>query len=545
MKLRPYQEEAIGKTYEYLKTNKDSNPCIVLPTGAGKTPVIAQICKDAMSWEKRVLIVAHRKELLKQSFNHLEGMNVGLYSAGLKSRDTEHPIIIGGIQSIYRRAAAFGAFDVLIIDEAHLIPQSGEGMYRQFIKEARIVNPDLRIIGLTATPYRLDSGLLCTPEGILNHISHEESVRDLIEAGYLCPLRSKAGVGKARARVGELHKRGGEYIDAEMQGMMNTDDMVSAAVANIKHLTDGRKKVLIFACGVEHGKSVTEQLNSRNGYTDEKAVEVYGETLFREAVIDEFKTDESTKFMVNCDVLTIGFDYPAIDCVVLLRPTCSPGYYYQMCGRGLRLDKGKDDCLILDYGENIVRHGPIDAVTPVSRGGKKGDGKAPAKECPQCDAVIMAGFTVCPECGWEFGREPSHDTEAGEADILSGEVTFEEWPVKYTNYYPHIKEKTGSITMRVEYQVGFNTYEKEWICIEHSGWIRDKAVKWWGDRSNTPCPDTVWEAVQLANDGALCNTVAVKVKSVSGKDFNSIVAYDLSEKPEYAEAVNAGDDYEF
>ena len=123
-------------------------------------------------------------------------MQTGIYSAGLKSRDTEHPIIIAGIQSVYRRACELDAFDLVIIDEAHMIPPDGDGMYRTFLEDARKVNPNLRVIGLTATPFRMKSGMICEPENVLNHVCYEIGVKELIVQGYLCPLVTK---GSARA----------------------------------------------------------------------------------------------------------------------------------------------------------------------------------------------------------------------------------------------------------------------------------------------------------------------------------------------------------
>jgi len=162
--LRPYQVEAISAVYDHLR-RRDDNPCVVIPTAGGKTPVMASICRDAVQqWDGRVLILAHVKELLEQAVDKLHIMapdlwnRIGVYSAGLRSRDTDHPIIVAGIQSVYRRAAELDAFDLITVDEAHLIPPSGEGMYRQFLAEAKIVNPNVRLIGLTATPYRMSTG---------------------------------------------------------------------------------------------------------------------------------------------------------------------------------------------------------------------------------------------------------------------------------------------------------------------------------------------------------------------------------------------------
>ena len=170
IQLRPYQSEAVSAVYDHLRC-RDDNPCVVLPTASGKTCVIGQICRDAVQqWGGRVLILAHVKELLEQAADKLHAMapdlwnQIGVYSAGLKSRDTDHAIIVAGIQSVYRRAAELDRFDLILLDESHMLPPSGEGMYRTFLDDAKLVNPNVRLIGLTATPYRMSSGMICSPE---------------------------------------------------------------------------------------------------------------------------------------------------------------------------------------------------------------------------------------------------------------------------------------------------------------------------------------------------------------------------------------------
>lgn len=164
MQLRPYQQAAVSAVYEHLRT-RDDNPCVVIPTGGGKTPVMAAICRDTVQqWQGRVLILAHVKELLEQSAEKLAqvcpDVKFGIYSAGLKRRETHAPVVVAGIQSIYKRARVLGPLDLILVDEAHMIALEGEGMYRQFLADAREVCPHLRIVGFTATPYRLKSGLI-------------------------------------------------------------------------------------------------------------------------------------------------------------------------------------------------------------------------------------------------------------------------------------------------------------------------------------------------------------------------------------------------
>ena len=189
--LRSYQEAAKAAIYDHLRM-RDDNPCAVLPTASGKTPLLASICKDTVTkWRGRILVLAHVKELLEQAADKLRAIcpevEFGVYSAGLKRRDTENAVIVAGIQSVYKRACELDAFNLIVVDEAHLIPREGAGMYRTFLGDTKVVNPQARVIGLTATPFRLKSGMICGPANILNHVCYEVGVKELIRDGYLCP----------------------------------------------------------------------------------------------------------------------------------------------------------------------------------------------------------------------------------------------------------------------------------------------------------------------------------------------------------------------
>ena len=536
MQLRPYQIEAVEAVYKYLREH-DDNPCVVLPTAAGKTHVIATICKDAvLRWNGRVLILAHVKELLEQAAEKLEAIcpevHVGIYSAGLKRRDTLAPVIIAGIQSVYKRASDLGKFDLILIDEAHYLNPEGEGMYRTFLAEMEEINPDVRLIGLTATPYRMKSGMICAPDNLLNNICYEIGVKELINQGYLCPLVSKAG--RREADTDKLHIRAGEFIASEAEELMDEDNLVLAACEEIISYTRNRKSCLIFAAGINHAEHIAATLRGEFGIEAEC---VFGETssLFREQYIEDFKTGK-LKYLINVGVLTTGFDAPNIDCVVLLRPTNSPGLFYQMTGRGFRLHPDKENCLILDFGGNIMRHGPVDAITIKEPG--KGNGEAPAKKCPDCNSVIHAAYHTCPDCGYIFPQrdKDKHDSKAATTGIISGQVDYTDYDVKAVFYSVHIKrgaDPEDPKTMRVEYCVGFNHYISEWVCPEHTGYARNKFEAWWKKRSNVPLPETAQEAVNLANDGALAKPSKIIVKSIAGEKFDRIVDYKLSPIPEY------------
>lgn len=532
MELRPYQSEAVNAVYEHLRL-RDDHPCVEIPTAGGKTPVMATICRDAVSlWNGRVLILAHVKELLEQALDKLRitapDLPVGLYSASLKRRELNYPVTIAGIQSIYTKACDLGPVDLIIVDEAHLIPPDGEGRYRQFISEAKAVNPRVRVIGLTATPFRMNSGTICAPENILNHICFQIGVRELIAQGYLCPLRTKAGV--ARADMSGLHTRAGEFIAGEVEDLMDVDDLVQAACAEIIEYSADRRSVLIFSAGVRHGHHVVEVLRSLHGV---ECGWVDGQTPIRErdAIIDRFKAG-GLKYLANCNVLTTGFDAPAVDCVALLRPTMSPGLFIQMVGRGFRLHPDKADCLVLDFGGNILRHGPVDDLRIKEPG--KGDGEAPAKECPQCHAIVHAAYSNCPECGHEFPppEKSKHEAQATDAGILSDQVTHSAYEVTDVWYEVHHKrgDPDAPPSMRVYYQCGFATTFSEWICFEHTGYPRRKAEQWWVERSNEPVPATVEEAVDIARCGDLARTLSITVQRKPGEKYDEVVGHVLGPK---------------
>lgn len=545
MELRPYQQAAIDAVYRHLR-ERDDNPVVVIPTAGGKTPILATICRDAVErWQGRVLVVSHVKELLEQAATKLKlvcpDLAVGIYSAGLQRRDSQQRMIVAGIQSIYRRASELGSFDLVIVDEAHLIPADGEGMYRQFLADAKALNPQLRVIGLTATPFRMDCGSICGAEQILNAVCFEVGVKQLIRDGYLCPLVGKAAI--AKPETNSLHVRGGEFVAEEVEALMDDEALVQAACTEIVERTRDRHSCLIFASSVRHGQHVARVLAEWHG---QECGFVSGETPAkeRELLLARFRGEATSslfagqplKYLCNVNVLTTGFDAPRIDCVVLLRPTLSAGLYMQMVGRGFRLHPDKQNCLILDFGGNLLRHGPVDQVQSYERH-SKGSGAAPAKECPGCQLVVAAGYSVCPECGYEFppAERQAHDPQASAAGVLSGEVTLTQYSVQDVAYSVHTKRNSqpgDPQTMRVDYDVGWHCYKTEWICFEHQGFARQKAVAWWRKRSPDPVPETAERAVELAQNGALAPTTSITVRAVAGDPYERITAYELGPLPE-------------
>lgn len=542
MNLRWYQAEAVERAWDHIREKK-TNPCIELPTGAGKSLVIARLLLDTVSWGGRAVLLAHRRELLEQTEDKLHRMaseqgrelDLGVYSAGLNRRDTSSGVILAGIQSVYNRSHEFGKIDVVLIDEAHLIPPDGDGMFRQFLQGLTLGNPKLFCVGLTATPYRLKTGEVCGPNQILSEIVYRVGVAELINQGYLCKLVSRAT--EYKQDTDGVTIRGGEWVQSELQEHIAADKArVVGAVHELLRLTADRHSCLIFACGVDHARMIRDELLG----TTEAVGYVDGETALtlREEVLEAFR-EGSLKYLVNVDVLTTGFDAPNVDAVALLRPTLSPGLYYQMVGRGLRLHPSKSDCLVLDFAGNVERHGPIDQIEITAKD-KPSGGEAVTKCCPRCHSIVALGVRFCQGCNYEWERaeqEVKHDTHASTAPVLASE-TWEEYQVQEVQYFIHSKrgaDPDHPRTMRVEYIVSLVTSFREWVCVEHTGFAREKAQKWWAQRCAVPCPTTVEEAVHIALQGGLAEPTSILVDR-SG-EYPEIKKYNLGEIP-HAETIS-------
>lgn len=550
MTLRDYQGDAVAAVWKHIR-EKDTNPCVVIPTAGGKSICIAQVAKDAvLNWNGRVLILAHVKELVEQNAAKIAALcpevKVGIYSAGLNSKATEEPVIVAGIQSIAGHADLFKPFDVVMVDEAHLIPTEGEGRYRSFLGELKERNPNVRLVGWTATPYRTKGGPVCKPENLLNEICYEVSVKELMNRGYISQLVTKAG--KVKPELQNLHVRAGEFVQDEMDEAMGDDSVVVNACKEVVELTKNRKTCLIFCTSVKNCRRVSELIRQYSGEecpvvtgdtpSDERA-RIIARLRGEEVVSDLFGTKEPPlRYCCNVSVMTTGTDIPNIDTVVLLRPTASAGLLVQMVGRGFRLSPrtGKRECLVLDYGKNIERFGCIDTIRVTDPQGGHREG-ALAKECPNCRTMIPLAVMCCPQCGYAFEAKEKKsrvESEASRLSIISGEVETEEYPVVRTDY--QVWTKRGALpgtprTVRVTYTVDLMHRYSEWLCPEHSGYARKKFEKWWAKHAlpGSPVPASAEDVCEMDFMGLIRPAEKITVKTVSGQKFPEIVDYVLGE----------------
>jgi len=506
IQLRPYQSAAAQSVLDYWRAG-GGNPLVDMATGLGKSVTIASLTQDLLTTypDMRALMLVHVRELVGQNaralLNLWPGAPVGIYSAGLGRRDTAQRIIFASIQSVYKRAAELGAFDIVMIDEAHLVPNGGEGMYRALLSKLREVRPDLRVVGFTATPFRMDSGRLdAGDQRLFDEVVYSYGIGKGIDDGWLSPLISK--MGATEIDVSNVAKRGGEFVSGALEAAADDDAITQAAVSEIIQYGTNRRSWLTFCAGVKHAQHVAEEFR-RQGVSCEV---ISGETDagLRARYIEDFKAGR-LRCLTNCNVLTTGFDAPGTDLIALLRPTLSPGLYVQMMGRGTRKADGKDDCLVLDFTGTARRLGPVDTITIDRRPGKKGAPDAAkvsdvrAKECPTCKSLAALNAQRCAFCGHEWSMDRArHEAEADDVAILSRDLKKqapEEIAVVTWAARRHTKQGSPD-SLRVTYSAGLMSYP-EWVCLQHSGPMRFRAEQWWKRHGGAlPVPACVGEALE-------------------------------------------------
>jgi DNA repair protein RadD len=472
--LRDYQQRTIDQLYQWFEAGNKGNPCLVLPTGSGKSHIIAALCKDALqSWpETRILMLTHVKELIAQNAEkmrlHWPNAPMGIYSAGLRQKELGEPITFAGIQSVRTKAKQIGHVDLVIIDEAHLVSHKDEGGYRSLLADLIQINPNLRIVGLTASPYRLGHGYITDDPAIFDALIEPVSIEELIHKGYLSTLRSKLTATKLE--VDGVKKRGGEYIEAELQAAVDTSDKNRMVAAEIVRLGHTRKSWLVFCAGVAHAQHIAEALQAQ-GITTEC---VTGETpsAERDRILTDFKAGRITA-LTNANVLTTGFDAPGIDLVAMLRPTMSPGLYVQMAGRGLRIAPGKTDCLVLDFAGVVEQHGPITAVRPPPKKGDK-QGEAPVKVCDHCQEICALSVRVCPACGEAFPEPVKPPLRLHNLCIMGVEGV--DMEVTAWTWRKHISRASGREMLAVSYYGGLSDPRvTEYLAVCHDGYAGEKS----------------------------------------------------------------------
>lgn len=570
-KLRDYQTEAVYSVFRYFDKHKaeSGDPVIVLPTGTGKSLVIAEFFRLLLTWYpgQKAMLLTHVKELIAQ--NHDKMMKLwpeapaGIYSSGLKRKDTLHQIIFAGIQSVAKKAELFGKVDIIMVDECHLISPNEATAYKKFFQELKKVNPYLKVIGLTATPYRLGFGSIVRQEGdedagidaMFDHIvfdgSSVEFFNWFIHEGYLMPVVPKRTT--FQLDTNGVKKRGGDFIASELQTAVNKAEANEAAIAEAMEAGADRKSWLIFCAGVEHAKDVAALLNEKGIPT--AAVHSKTTDKERDQAIADFKSGK-LRALTNNNVLTTGFDHPGIDLIIMLRPTQSTVLWVQMLGRGTRPDYAegydisdreqrllaiemstKHDCLVLDFSGNSRRLGPINDPAVPRRPGEKGSGAGIYKACEVCgldgqhpawrfcggkEHINITGFTyqqvydlqkqgycilgnmavgVVGSCGAPFKFKEKLKVAASTEKLIKETLPIiEDFTVESIIYQKNVNRNDH--TKPATLKVTYYCGHKtfsEYVCLLHGDWAGRRAYTWWKNRTNLPLPATIEDALNIVS----------------------------------------------
>ncbi|TRZ82321.1 DNA helicase [bacterium] len=477
MKLRNYQQIAITKIYSYWQ-NIGKRPVVVAPMGSGKSAIIAGFCEQTTKvWpDTRILIITDSKEIVFQNERELKkywsDAPTGVYSAGLHRREKNTQIVFAGIQSIYKRIFEFSpSFSVVCIDEAHMVSQKNTSMYQQLLRDACVANPNCHFFGTTGTPFRLDQGFLWNSKSaFFDGCAYEIKLTTLIEHGFLCPMISKGGLKNIDLRNVKI--QGGEYNQSDLAYAANDPCIIKFAVNEIVACGKDRVAWIVFCAGIKHAKNVLLELQSHNisaGLVTSKM-----NSKDRDLTINNFKTGK-IQAIVNVNILTKGVNVPKCDLIVLLTATKSTAKYAQMAGRGLRTFPGKKNCLLLDFGNNIITHGELDNLTPA----QKGTGNTtPLKQCPECRAIINISYRECPQCGYCYPAQdeicPNHGTEAYDGAVLLSQNKPFWCDVTDIHYSRH--QKSGKPdSVKITFFSGLSKQYLMWLAPDHGGYAAKRA----------------------------------------------------------------------
>ena len=548
---RPYQLQCVDTIWDYLHANHGKNPVAALPTGTGKSlipPLILQRMFQHYPMS-RAIMLTHVKELVEQNRKALQRVMptapVGIYSAGLGLKEPAAPIVYGSIQSVKNAIKLIGKRDLMFVDEAHLISPTEGTMYQNVISELREMNPNMPVIGMSATPYRMRQGMLTDDtfdkdgnprKAMFNDIAFDitgvRAFNKLLEDRYLSPLVPKET--DVMIDVSDVRTLAGEFVQSELAEVVKKQNITRRALDQAYQLLADRKSWIVFGAGIENCIQITEILNSMG--VAACCVHSKMKPESRDNYIAAFKAGRFRAIVSN-NILTTGFDHPQVDAIVDLRPTVSVVMHLQKYGRGTRpyfhpsysfqqltmlqnrIDAiamgGKKNCKVLDFAGNTLRLGPInDPVLPKKRT-KAGTGEIPIKLCPVCGAYnhTPARFCVDEDCDHEFILKSKIKANASTAELIrKDEVQIEIWDVDSMHPYFY-KGKSGKPDkVRLQYFSNIR-HATAWLGFGdgQSGYFKHNSHEWWRQHSPNDPPESIEEAIKRIRSGECRMTGKIKV----------------------------------
>lgn len=509
MELRQYQEEAIESIFDYFKSGKKGNPNVALPTGTGKSVVIGGFAQRALNrWPStKIMCATHSKHLVRQNAAKLADMwpdaPMGVYSAGLKKYQTHYPITFCGIDSVAKKSHIFGHQDLVLVDESHMVDWAEKKRYRIFIDGLKRKNPKLKVIGTTATPWRVGIGEIDDGENLFTDRAYSrigiEDFHWFIENKWLAPLYPLRTT--TQIDLSGVSKSMGDFNVDELQAASDKEEITRAAIAESVQLAGDRKHWLVFCSGVQHVDNTVKYLREMG--ISAMGVHTNHTDTENDLAIAMYQ-DGHIQALVNMGVLTTGFDAPQTNYIMMLRATMSAILWVQMLGRGTR-PKGPfaafADCLVGDFAGNTKRLGPINDPLVPRKKGMKGGGVAPVKTCEECGCHNHTLAKICIMCGSDFPPPKTKlVVQASDTSLMAdpddGLPKVDIFRVDHTHYARHAPIGKPPM-MRVTYTCGFRSFS-EYICVQHEGYPRVKAAKWWAKRLPSECPKDADDALEAS-----------------------------------------------
>lgn len=522
---REYQTYAVNQLFKYFLDNT-GNPLVLMPTGTGKSVVIARfILEVLLKWaSQKIIVCAHVKELIEQNSQKLRSMwpnaPIGINSAELGSRDFIQSAVFASIQSVFKSAKDFGCVNLLIIDEAHMVSPEDKSRYQRFIKELLQINPNLKVIGFTATGWRTKGGhLVDEKESLFTDVCVDMTTIDafnwFFNQGYLCRLTPKRT--QLEYDLTGVRKLGDDYNQKDLIECVDKNELTEALIRESISKGEDRNHWLGFFSGVNHAIVAAEILNDYGIPT--VAIHSDLKSKQRDDYIDDWKRGKY-KCATNNNILTTGIDFPGIDLILMGRPTLSSNLWVQMLGRGTRcvyapgfdltttqgrleaISAGpKQDCLVLDFSANTRNLGPINDPKIPTKGKKGPKVGAPVKECLCCDTYNHISAKNCIKCNEEFTFEIKFGAEASGLDIIKADLPqVDILEVTHVTYRMHEKEGSPP-SIKITYYCGVLTINEFVFPEANSQWAAKKFAQWWSGCGHTgPLPNSVEVFLDVAEN---------------------------------------------
>lgn len=551
---RYYQTAAKDAFFNFVTSGKKGNPLICMPTASGKAIVIADIIIDVFRYfpGKRVMMITHTWKLIDQNNDKLRQMwpsaPVGIHSDGLGRRDTMLPIIFGGVKSIYstikKDNRAFGSIDLIIVDEAHLISDDEKSEYLKLLQIIYKESPQVIVLGLTATFYRMKMGLLTEGpifDEIIYNICDRESFQRLITEGYLNPLIGKPTNTKIDG-IRDVNMQAGEFNQSLADKLVDRPEIIEASCKEVLEFGWNRQKMMGFASGINSAEHLAEMFQRLGAPVT--CVHSGLSQKINKARLEGFSAGEYWG-VIGANMLTTGYDEPQIDMICDWQVTNSTNRHVQKLGRGTRVllnwekyrNEPKANTLVLDFVGNIGNIGPIDDPRMPRKPGMKTGEPPPIKICDAvklkvnegllrddpnykdgCGAYNHASVRNCCNCAEEFSFKIHVEATAfndSPMKVVEAPV-IERFEINRAIYYSKHEGKSNSLgtnnppTIKAIYPFGIRSINK-FICFEHTGRARHLAHEWWMKHSPNPPPATCDEFLSRTHELRTPKSIQVHV----------------------------------